>query len=174
MPQLLPQPDITVAELLALGRTPYLSLCGDLSESDRDAIRRATEEARLTALLSASLRTLSGGELRRAYLGMVLAQETSLLLLDEATAYLDAVYEAEFLSALSSLVRKGGRTVVAVLHDLSDAVRYADRIAVIQDGKLLTALPTDELLSGTILEDALGVTRYTSTDESGKQRIFFK
>ncbi len=174
MPQLLPHPRMTVAELLALGRTPYLPFSGSPSEPDHTAMRRAAEQTELTDLLSSPLDTLSGGELRRAYLGMVLAQDTPLVLLDEATAYLDGAYEAAFLNVLSAQAHEGGKTVIAVLHDLSDAVRFADRIAVMHNGRLIVSLPTEELLATQILEKTLSVTRYTATDESGKNRIFFK
>jgi iron complex transport system ATP-binding protein len=108
--------------------------------------------------------TLSGGERRRAYLGMILAQDTPLMILDEATANMDLSVETYFWRLVSEMRMKQGKTVIAVMHNLSDAVRFADRILLLCDGALCFAGTTAEFLETTLAEDIMDVKRYTTAE----------
>ena len=150
-------PHITVETLVSFGRRPYLSLANVReTENDRRAVEAAITAASLDGIRRRHLDCISGGELRRAYLGMALAQETPILLLDEATANMDMDYEASFLALLRDLAHTkthgsgsggngsdsaGGKTVLSVMHNLGAAVRYADRIVVV-DGKTVCFVGT--------------------------------
>lgn len=162
----MPAPSLTVRELAAFGRQPYLDFTGRLREEDREAVDRALRAAQVYDLADRRVDTLSGGERQRAYLAMVLAQETELLLLDEPGAHLDKTWEASFLELLTGLE---GRTVLLALHDLDAAVRYARDILVLEEGKLIFSGSVEECLEKEVLEKTFRLRRYTA--EEG--RIFF-
>lgn len=153
MRQSLRAPHITVEKLLSFGRQPYLGLSGMLGEADRRAVEKAIRLTSLDAIRYRYLDGISGGELRRAYLGMALAQDTPLLLLDEATANMDVDYEASFLSLLRTLPRTHGKTVMAVMHNLTAAVRFADAVMVIDGGGVRFHGTPEDLCAGTLMEE---------------------
>ena len=168
LPQDLPAPHITGRELVAFGREPYLDLTGKLRETDLEAVEKALEKACALELADRYVDTLSGGERQRVYLAMILAQETALALLDEPTAHMDQAWEASFLELLTKL--KGeGKTFLVVLHDLNTAVRYADDLIVLEEGKVLFAGSREDCLREEILENAFRLCRYTARED----RIFF-
>ncbi|MGM9625049.1 MAG: ABC transporter ATP-binding protein [Eubacteriales bacterium] len=153
MQQSLRAPHITVEKLLSFGRQPYLGLSGMLGDADRRAVEEAIRLASLDTIRHRYLDGISGGELRRAYLGMALAQDTPLLLLDEATANMDVDYEASFLSLLRSLPRTHGKTVMAVMHNLTAAVRFADAVIVIDGGCVRFHGTPEDLCAGGLMEE---------------------
>ena len=162
----MPAPGLTVRELAAFGRQPYLDFTGRLREGDREAVERALRAAQVHDLAERRVDTLSGGERQRANLAMVLAQETELLLLDEPGAHLDKTWEASFLELLTGLE---GRTVLLALHDLDAAVRYARDILVLEEGKLIFSGSVEECLEKEVLEKTFRLRRYTAEED----RIFF-
>ncbi|MBQ3488538.1 MAG: ABC transporter ATP-binding protein [Clostridia bacterium] len=162
----MPAPRLTVRELAAFGREPYLDFTGRLREQDREAVERAMEAAGVRSLAERRADTLSGGERQRVYLAMILAQETELVVLDEPGAHLDRVWEASFLELLTALE---GRTVLLALHDLDAAVRYARDILVLEEGRLVFSGSVEECLGQEVLEKTFRLRRYTA--EEG--RIFF-
>ena len=162
----MPVPRLTVRELAAFGRQPYLDFTGRLREGDREAVERALRAAQVHDLADRRVDTLSGGERQRAYLAMVLAQETEVLFLDEPGAHLDRAWEAAFLELLTALE---DRTVLLAIHDLDAAVRYARDILVLEEGRLVFSGSVEECLSQEVLEKTFRLRRYTA--EEG--RIFF-
>ena len=168
MPQLLNTPHITVDELVTFGRSPYLSPAAHLSQADRQTINKAIAAAGLEEIRGCFLDRISGGELRRAYLGMILAQDTPVIVLDEATAYMDADNEAKFLSLITKLKTEQNKTVVCIMHSLANAVKYADSIAVMDKGKIIFSGKTSEILQTDIIEKNFGVERFEA-----ENRIFF-
>lgn len=165
LPQNLSSPHITVAELATLGRSPYVDLGHRLTVADKAAVKQAMETAGVTALADRFLDELSGGEKQRAYLAMILAQETELLLLDEPTTHMDAACGDSFLRCLAAL-RQQGRTLLVVMHDLTEAVRYADCIVVMEQGRIVFAGNTGECLACGALEQTLHVRRYEAEGRS--------
>ncbi|MDA1003199.1 MAG: ABC transporter ATP-binding protein [Chloroflexi bacterium] len=127
--------DFTVEELVSRGRYPHQSLLRGIGARDVDAINRALRDADLEGLRGRRLGTLSGGERQRAWIALALAQEPRFLLLDEPTAFLDVRHSIEVMELLRRL-NAAGMTVIAVLHDLMLAARYADRVAALSDGRL--------------------------------------
>ncbi len=167
MPQLLSSPPITVTDLAMLGRNPHLGLGKKITDIDRKAVADALKTADLEALAERKLNTLSGGELRRAYLGMILSQSTDIIVLDEATAYLDTANEAKLLDTVKSL----GKTALCIMHDLSAAVKYADRIAIMDNGKLICCDSTKAILDSEAIEKNFGLKKYIA--ENGSETAFF-
>jgi cobalamin transport system ATP-binding protein len=140
-------PDMTVAEFALLGRTPYLGYFGRLGGTDRAAAGEAIGRLRLDRLAGRRLGTLSGGERQRAVLARALAQAAPVLLLDEPTAALDIGRQQEVLELLAELHAERGMTVLAAMHELTLACQYADRLALIDDGRIVACGPPKEVLS---------------------------
>lgn len=172
LPQSLPSPHITARELAAFGRNPYLDFTGRLSEKDKQAVEAALRDADALDLAGRYVDTLSGGEKQRILLAMILAQNTPIALLDEPTAHMDLGYEAAFLELLQRLKRERKKTFLVILHDLTQAVQYADDLIVLDEGKILFAGTRAECLEQEILEKTFRLRRYNVPDGEG-ERIFF-
>jgi iron complex transport system ATP-binding protein len=137
--------ELTVAEYVLLGRTPYLAYLGDESRADRLAAQQALDRLELRSFADRALGSLSGGELQRAVLARALAQEAPILMLDEPTTALDLGRQQQALELVDSL-RGDGLTVVSTLHDLTLAGQYADRLVLLDRGAVVAeGLPEDVL-----------------------------
>ena len=172
MPQLMARPSISVYELVSFGRQPYTGISGILSKSDRQKIDAAIQKTRLEPLALSRCDRISGGELQRAYLAMVLAQDTPNLLLDEPAAHLDARYERQISDFLLAL-KADRRAVLAVLHNINHALSIADRIIVIDSGRLVFNGNRAEFADRQIAETYFGLRRYTCRDDRGNGAEFY-
>lgn len=161
LPQLSPTPSITVRELAAYGRTPHLSFPYRLTREDEEKTDQALALAGVMHFANRSLDSLSGGERQRAFLAMTLAQDTPLLLLDEPTSYMDVCAEGAFFSLLRELTIREGKTVLSAMHDLSAAVRYAERILIVENGSAAFFGTVEECLAAHAIERHFGVRRHT-------------
>ena len=156
LPQSRPVPGITVGALAAHGRFPHLGLSRQMTARDRQAVADALREAGAAELAGRDLRTLSGGQRKRAYLAMALAQQGDVLLLDEPTAGLDIAAQLEFL-ALCRTLADVGRTMVLVLHAVPQALRYADHMILMQGGRLFAEGTPDAVFASRAAEQVFGV-----------------
>ena len=156
LPQSRPVPGITVGALAAHGRFPHLGLSRQMTARDRQAVADALREAGAAELAGRDLRTLSGGQRQRAYLAMALAQQGNVLLLDKPTAGLDIAAQLEFL-ALCRTLADAGRTMVLVLHDVPQALRYADHMILMQGGRLFAEGTPDAVFASRAAEQVFGV-----------------
>ena len=130
-------PGMLVTDYLLLGRTPHLSLFGTETAADLAAVAETLDVLDLTHLAGRTLHTLSGGERQRAVLGRALVQEAPVLLLDEPTTALDVGHQQEVLDLVDRLRRDRGLTVLATLHDLTAAGQYADRLVMLDHGRIV-------------------------------------
>jgi iron complex transport system ATP-binding protein len=146
---------LPASEIVALGRLP-LDAGADLSEADRLAVSRAMTATGITEFAERMVTTLSGGERARVALSRVLATEAKLILADEPTASLDPRYQLIVLDILRRHAREGG-AVIAVLHDLGLAARYADRIVVLDSGRIAALGTPAEVLTKQRLAETFGV-----------------
>ncbi len=138
-----PPGDLTVAEMVALGRLPYLKSWQLGSSKEKDIIARALATVGISDLADRPCDQLSGGQRRRALLARGFAQETDLVLLDEPTNHLDVHHQLHLLSVL----KNSGRTIVATIHDLDLAMSYFDQVVVLHQGGMLCAgHPQDVLI----------------------------
>jgi iron complex transport system ATP-binding protein len=128
--------DFTVRELAECGRIPHRRRLASWTERDQAAVDVALQETGTAHLADRTLSTLSGGERQRAFFAMALAQEPTVLLLDEPTAHLDLEHQLDVLTRIRTLARNG-LTVGVAIHDLNLASRFADRVAVLSQGVLL-------------------------------------
>lgn len=144
---------INVLDLVARGRQPHQHWWSTWSNQDEAAVTDAVAQTDIGHLLDVDVESLSGGQRQRVWIAMALAQQTDLLLLDEPTTYLDIAHQMDVLELLSRLVAVGRRTVVAVLHDLNHAARYADHIVAMREGRVVAQGPPDEVVTSAMVAD---------------------
>lgn len=142
---------ISVADLVARGRHPHQSLLRQWSLADERAVQDALERAGVANLADRRVEELSGGQRQRVWIAMALAQDTPVLLLDEPTTYLDISHQVEVLELAAALQRQG-RTVVAVLHELALAFRYATHLVVMRQGAIVAQGPPREIVTEQLIE----------------------
>lgn len=159
-------PEMTVGDLVLQGRFPLLSFPRRYSKTDRAAAKSALEIMGLTGFSDRYMATLSGGMKQRAFIAMTLATESDYLLLDEPTAYLDVAGKLALMELLREL-SSNGHTVAAVIHEVDIAMRYADRICVLDGGKAVFFGTPEELYSKGIIEKVFGVTLGRTEAEDG-------
>lgn len=159
------QAKLTVEELVSFGRFPYSQ--GRLTSQDHEKIEQALLYLDLQALRTRFINTLSGGQLQRVYIAMVLAQDTDLILLDEPLNNLDIKQSVMMMKILRQLVDELGKTVVMVVHDINMASQYADYIVAFKQGRLFQQGPTAQVMTKEIL-DELYEMDLTLTQVAGK------
>lgn len=142
---------ITVRDLVRRGRTPHTSLWRQWSEEDEAALMGALRATDLAEIADQPVDTLSGGQRQRAWLALVVAQGTPLLLLDEPTTFLDIAHQLDVLELVRRLNEEDGRTVVMVLHDLNQACRYADHLVALRGGEIVAAGAPEEIVTEELL-----------------------
>ncbi|MFZ3496645.1 ABC transporter ATP-binding protein [Streptomyces sp. 5.8] len=159
---LLPQssiaPDgITVADLVSRGRYPHQGLLRQWSGEDERIVEESMASTGVAELADRAVDELSGGQRQRVWIAMALAQQTPLLLLDEPTTYLDIQHQIEVLNLCAELHEEQGRTLVAVLHDLNHAARYATHLIAMRDGKVVAEGPPGEVVTAELVERVFGL-----------------
>lgn len=153
LPQSSTAPDgITVANLIARGRYPYQNLFQQWTDEDEQAVVTAMERTHTTNLANRFVDELSGGQRQRVWVAMVLAQQTSFLLLDEPTTYLDIAHQIELLELFTDL-HEQGHTIVAVLHDLNHAARYASYLIAMKAGKVIAQGNPSQIITEELVEE---------------------
>lgn len=165
LPQSRNVPDISVERLVLHGRFPYLSYPRRYRQEDLDQVARALDWVGLTELRRRKLGQLSGGQRQKAYLAMALAQDTEVILMDEPTTFLDIRNQFEMLDRARALA-DSGKTVVMILHDFESVLRYADRVILMAEGRILTAGDAGTVLRSREIAAAFGVRpRFYEADD---------
>ncbi len=149
--------DVAVEDLVAHGRYPHRGFFDGLTEDDREAIDRAIELAGIDDLRTTELGQLSGGQKQLAWIAMVLAQDTDILLLDEPTTFLDLHHQFRVLETIRELNERRGVTVAVVLHDVSQAARFADNLIALYEGEPYDWGPPEEIVTEQLLADVFGI-----------------
>jgi iron complex transport system ATP-binding protein len=147
---------LAAAEIVALGRHPHADPFSPPTEADRQAVARAIATTGIEDFAERSVLTLSGGERARVALARALATEAPILLADEPTASLDPRHQLMVMEQLRETAQRGG-AVLAVMHDLALAARFADRVLVMARGRLVADAPPQEALSVACVGDVFGV-----------------
>ncbi|WP_129360089.1 MULTISPECIES: ABC transporter ATP-binding protein [Micrococcaceae] len=143
---------VSVADVVARGRYPHQSLLRAWTDEDERACVDAMTAANVLSLRERSLEALSGGQRQRVWIAMTLAQDTPLILLDEPTTYLDITHQVEVLN-LTRRLHGTGRTIVMVLHDLNLAFRYATRLVLMRDGRIISQGRPREIVDAALIRD---------------------
>lgn len=159
---LLPQgplaPDgITVADLVGRGRYPHQGLLRQWSTADEAATQEAMAATNISDLAEAFVDELSGGQRQRVWIAMALAQQTSIMLLDEPTTFLDIAHQVDVLDLCADLHENHGRTLVAVLHDVNHACRYATHLIAMRGGKILAQGEPGAIVDAHMVEELYGL-----------------
>ena len=159
-------PWLTVGEYVLMGRTPHLGPLAREGAADREAASRALARLDLEVLAERTLGTLSGGERQRVVVARALAQEAPIVLLDEPTAALDIGHQQHALELLDALRASEGLTLVAAMHDLTLAAQYADRVLLLDEGRVVAeGAPVDVLTEEALAEHYGASVRVVTVDD---------
>lgn len=143
--------NMTVGQLVALGRTPHTAWSGKLSNLDREIVKKALDDTKISYLRDERLSEISDGQRQKAMIARALAQDGKLMILDEPTAHLDLVNRFEIMQLLRDIASQKGKSVLVVTHDLDIAVESADRFWLMNCGTpLISGKPEDLIISGEI------------------------
>ncbi|MGW0332043.1 ABC transporter ATP-binding protein [Streptomyces sp. NPDC003011] len=159
---LLPQssiaPDgITVADLVGRGRYPHQGILRQWSAEDERVVQESMTQTGVAELADRYVDELSGGQRQRVWIAMALAQQTPLLLLDEPTTYLDIQHQIDVLDLCAELHEEQGRTLVAVLHDLNHAARYATHLIALKGGTVIAEGAPSDIVTAELVEEVFGL-----------------
>ncbi|MGW3267674.1 ABC transporter ATP-binding protein [Streptomyces sp. NPDC001056] len=148
---------ITVADLVGRGRYPHQGLLRQWSAEDERVVQEAMRRTGVAELAERYVDELSGGQRQRVWIAMALAQQTPLLLLDEPTTYLDIQHQIDVLDLCAELHETQGRTLVAVLHDLNHAARYATHLIALRGGEVIAEGAPDDIVTAELVERVFGL-----------------
>lgn len=156
LPQSKKAPDISVLKMVLHGRFAYLGYPRKYRPQDVEIARKALVWAGMSEKEEELVSRLSGGMQQKVYIAMALAQDAQTILMDEPTTYLDVAHQLKLMDMAKNLAREG-KAVVMVLHDLSQALRMADQVIVLKDGKVLQKGTPDEVYESGALQKAFGI-----------------
>ena len=159
---------MAVLDYVLLGRTPHIGYLGRESVRDVEVCQSLLQRLRLSRFADRPIATLSGGEIQRAVLARALAQEAPVLLLDEPTSALDLGRRVEALELVDALRPERGLTVLSVLHDLTLAAQFADRLVLLVDGTVRASGPPETVLDPAVLAASYGARVRVLTGEDGR------
>ncbi|GAA1533524.1 ABC transporter ATP-binding protein [Actinomadura kijaniata] len=162
--------ELRIADIVALGRTPFRDRWRGLGGTDRAVIDAALARMELTDLADRQWRTLSGGERQRAHIARALAQQPWALLLDEPTNHLDVRHQLDLLRLLADT----DQTVLVVLHDLPLAARFCDRLLMLHHGSLVAAGPPEQVLTADRIRDVFEVDAELGRDSTGSLSLTYR
>ena len=137
----LPSKNLTVLELIALGRQPYTNWIGNLSNHDHAIIQGALKKTNLQELKHRKCYTLSDGQLQKVMIARALAQDTSMIILDEPTTHLDMYHKAYVLNLLKKLAHDTQKTMLFSTHEIDLAIQLCDEMIVMHDGSIFSGTP---------------------------------
>jgi len=158
----------SVAEVVLMGRSPYLGMLGLEEENDLKIAKEAIAFTAMENLAHRKLDQLSGGEQQRTFIARAICQEPDIILLDEPTASLDLAYQAKIMDLMEKLKNEKGITVVMVSHDVNLAAMYADHLLLLHKGQVLCQGLPDEVLTYKTLEAAYGCTLLVDESPLGR------
>ena len=162
---------ITVGDLVARGRYPHQGLLRQWSAADARAVADALDATEVADLRDRYVAELSGGQRQRVWLAMALAQQTDLLLLDEPTTFLDIAHQFEVMD-LCARLHEEGRTLVAVLHDLNQAARYATHLIAMKAGAVVAEGSPADVVTEPLVREVFGLAcRVVPDPETGTPMV---
>lgn len=163
--------NMTVGQLVALGRTPHTGWSGKLNPIDREVVEKALSDTKITYLRDERLSEISDGQRQKAMIARALAQDGQVMILDEPTAHLDLVNRFEIMNLLRDIAHSQQKAILVVTHDLDIAIETADRFWLLNCGTpLISGKPEDLILSGQI-NQLLPGDKYRFSIERGKMEM---
>jgi iron complex transport system ATP-binding protein len=158
--------DMTVEKLTSYGRIPHKNLFSSTTADDEQAIEWALSCTNLVEKRKMMLDALSGGEKQRVWIAMALAQSTPFLFLDEPTTFLDIYYQYEILELIKSLNKQHALSVVMVLHDINQAIRYSDSIIAMKNGEIIVKGAPKDVITAQTVKEIYGVDVMVKSEET--------
>lgn len=146
---------LTIRELISFGRFPYSG--GRLTKDDKKIIEKAIDDMELGSIAEKYIDEVSGGQRQRAFIAMILAQDTNFLMFDEPTNNLDIYHATAMMKNIERLSKEFGKTVVMVLHELNLASYYSDFVCAFKDGKIMQFGRSEEVMTSENLSKLYGV-----------------
>jgi ABC-type cobalamin/Fe3+-siderophores transport system ATPase subunit len=173
LPQLRSVPNITVYNLVMHGRYPYLGFSRTPQKQDIEFIEKSIEKMGLKKYTNKNVQELSGGQRQKVYIAMVLAQDTDIIFLDEPTTYLDINHQLEILEIIKKL-KLMSKTIVMVLHDLSSALSYSDKICLMKKGEIAICDTPQAVFESREIDRIFNVlsTQVAAGNDGKKQYVF--
>lgn len=172
MPQVRKVPCISAGNLVMHGRFPYLSFPRIPSAKDKQIVLQAMKDTNTFQFFDKNVSNLSGGERQRVYLAMLLAQQTDVVLLDEPATFLDMSCQFDLLDLIENL-KNCNKAVLAVMHDIGQALSIADKIAVVSDNTIAFFGSPQQLMQSQGIQKFMGVFPHTAVDENGDIGYYF-
>ncbi|MEH6940620.1 ABC transporter ATP-binding protein [Bacillus sp. JJ722] len=155
---------LKVEELISYGRYPHRNNVNKMTLKDQEIIEWAMEITKTTAFRYREMENLSGGQRQKVWLAMALAQETSILLLDEPTTYLDMAHQLEVLQIVERLNKEHNCTVVMVLHDINHAARFSHEIIAMKTGEIVTVGKPSTIITKEVLKEVFQIEARVMVD----------
>jgi len=149
--------DFTVLDVVMMGRHPHIPRFANPGATDREIVERVLAELEITDLQDRLITQLSGGEKQRVIVARALAQDTPVLVLDEATSNLDIQHSLSIFQVLKKRCRDRGATIIAAIHDLNFAAAYCDSIILLNQGRVVTIGPPRQVLSAELLHQVFAI-----------------
>lgn len=162
---------LTIKDLVSFGRFPYSQ--GKLTDEDWVHINQALSYMKLDDLKDKYLDQLSGGQCQRAFIAMIIAQDTDYIFLDEPLNNLDMKHSVEMMKLLKRLVEDFGKTVVVMIHDINFASVYSDHIVALKNGRIVKEGPAEEIIETSVLEDIYDMTIPIQEIDSQRIGVYF-
>ncbi|MGQ9010345.1 petrobactin ABC transporter ATP-binding protein YclP [Bacillus stercoris] len=162
---------LTIKDLVSFGRFPYSQ--GRLTEEDWVHINQALSYMKLEDIQDKYLDQLSGGQCQRAFIAMVIAQDTDYIFLDEPLNNLDMKHSVEIMKLLKRLVKELGKTIVIVIHDINFASVYSDYIVALKNGRIVKEGPPEEIIETSVLEEIYDMTIPIQTIDNQRIGVYF-
>ncbi|OCB96296.1 Autoinducer 2 import ATP-binding protein LsrA [Bacillus amyloliquefaciens] len=162
---------LTIKDLVSFGRFPYSQ--GKLTDEDWVHINQALNYMKLDDLKDKYLDQLSGGQCQRAFIAMIIAQDTDYIFLDEPLNNLDMKHSVEMMKLLKRLVEDFGKTVVVVIHDINFASVYSDHIVALKNGRIVKEGPAEEIIETSVLEEIYDMTIPIQEIDSQRIGVYF-
>ena len=174
LPQHRPVPNITVYDLVMHGRYPHLGFSRIPQKKDKEIVEISIEKMGLNEYVNKNVSELSGGERQKAYIAMILAQDTDIMFLDEPTTFLDINHQLEILEVIKKL-KKMGKTIVMVLHDLNSALSCSDRVCLMEKGEIVVCDTPQVVFESGEIDRIFKVSsaQVFIGDEGIKQYVFY-
>lgn len=173
LPQNKGVPNISVYNLVMHGRFPYLNFARIPQKNDRMIVDKAIDKMGIEKYKHKNLQELSGGQRQKVYIAMILAQDTDIVFLDEPTTYLDIKHQLEILEIISEL-KKLGKTIVMVLHDLNCALSYSDKICAMDKGEIVIYDTPKAVIESKLINKVFNIycEEVCTRESNSKQYVF--
>ncbi|WP_299556221.1 ABC transporter ATP-binding protein [Seonamhaeicola sp.] len=162
--------NLTVFELVALGRQPYTNWVGNLSEDDVQMVNKALEQTNISDLKNKKCFELSDGQFQKVMISRALAQDTDIIILDEPTTHLDMYHKAYVLKLLQKLAKDTNKTILFSSHEIDLAIQLCDKLVVMTDNQVVSDEPCNLILKGTF-DKLFPKDLISFDDETGSFRV---